>query len=231
VKGSIEDLEQALSLAPEHLSWYQLTLEPDTPFYRHPPPLPEEDSIAEIERRGQDRLREAGFQRYEVSAYARPGRKCRHNCNYWEFGDYLGLGAGAHSKISLSERLILCQAKRQHPSAYIRAAGTAHCIETEYELTAENRIMEFMMNALRLTQGFTSELFTARTGLPLSALSRPLTLAGQHGLLAVEPDRMHPTAEGLVLGRAIAVLLPRAEVAITTEKPFRSDCCGFRVPD
>ncbi|MGH8659154.1 MAG: radical SAM family heme chaperone HemW, partial [Gammaproteobacteria bacterium] len=178
VEGSIEDVEQALALAPEHLSWYQLTLEPNTRFHHHPPHLPDEDIIAEIEQRGQEGLRDAGFQHYEVSAYARPGLQCRHNRNYWEFGDYLGLGAAAHSKISLPEKcVILRQAKRRQPGAYIDAAGTPDSIDTQYELTAEHLIMEFMMNALRLTQGFRKELFTARTGLPLSVLNPALTLA------------------------------------------------------
>ncbi|MGH8644496.1 MAG: radical SAM family heme chaperone HemW [Gammaproteobacteria bacterium] len=197
VEGSIEDVEQALALAPEHLSWYQLTLEPNTRFHHHPPHLPDEDIIAEIEQRGQEGLRDAGFQHYEVSAYARPGLQCRHNRNYWEFGDYLGLGAAAHSKISLPEKcVILRQAKRRQPGAYIDAAGTPDSIDTQYELTAEHLIMEFMMNALRLTQGFRKELFTARTGLPLSVLNPALTLARRRGLLAVEPERMQATPRG-----------------------------------
>ena len=197
VEGSIEDMEQALALAPEHFSWYQLTLEPNTPFYHRPPPLPHEDIIADVEQRGRDRLRDAGFQHYEVSAYAKPGLQCRHNRNYWEFGDYLGLGAGAHSKITLpKKRVILRQAKRRQPGAYIDAAGTPDSIETEYALMAEDLTIEFMMNALRLTQGFASELFTARTGLPLSVLNPALNLARQRGLLAVGPERMQATAKG-----------------------------------
>jgi len=197
IEGSLEDLEQALALAPEHLSWYQLTLEPNTPFFRHPPPLPDEDIIADIEQRGRGRLREAGFQRYEISAYARPGLQCGHNRNYWEFGDYLGLGAGAHSKISLPrKRVILRQARRRQPSAYIDAAGTSGSIERQSELRAEDLIMEFMMNALRLTQGFMKELFTDRTGLPLSVLNPALSLARQRRLLAVEPERIQATARG-----------------------------------
>ncbi|MGH8579786.1 MAG: radical SAM family heme chaperone HemW [Gammaproteobacteria bacterium] len=219
VEGSIEDVEHALALAPEHLSWYQLTLEPNTPFYRQPPPLPDEDIIAEIEQRGWERLRDSGFQHYEVSAYAKPGLQCRHNRNYWEFGDYLGLGAGAHGKISLPEkRVILRQGKRQ-PSAYIKAAGTPDSIETQYELTAEDLIVEFMMNALRLTQGFTKELFTARTGLPLGVLNPALDLARQRGLLAVESERMQATAKGrLFLDNLLQFFYPEPGQGIDTQR-------------
>jgi len=164
--AALDDLEQAIALRPAHLSWYQLTLEPNTRFHRFPPQLPDPDLIADMQAAGQARLADAGYTRYEVSAYAQDGRRCRHNLNYWEFGDYLGIGAGAHQKrtdpaagqVERSWRL-------RHPRAYMEAEDR---VGDRRILAPEELVFEYMLNALRLTEGFALEDFTARTGLPWS---------------------------------------------------------------
>ncbi len=191
---ALRDLASVLALAPEHLSWYQLTLEPGTAFGRRPPRLPSHDRIAEDTEAGVALLENAGFARYEVSAYARPQRMSRHNLNYWEFGDYLGIGAGAHGKLTTAEG-ILRTVKRRHPSGYQKAAGTAAARTTELSQGAV-LITEFMLNASRLTGGFARALFSARTGLPPTLLEAGIAAAAARGWLSASADHLQPTALG-----------------------------------
>ena len=197
VRGALADLEAALALAPEHLSWYQLTIEPNTAFAVAPPHLPDEDAAAEIQDAGIARLAEAGYARYEVSAYARPGRRCRHNLNYWEFGDYLGIGAGAHGKLTLPDGRVLRRHKPRHPAAYLAEAGSAAGIAGEQALGPDDLDVEFAMNALRLADGVPLALYAERTGLDLRRLAAPIARALALGLLAADPDRLAPTPLGL----------------------------------
>ena len=191
---ALRDLERVIALAPEHLSWYQLTLEPGTAFGRRPPRLPSHDRIAEDTEAGVALLADAGFARYEVSAYARAGRVARHNLNYWEFGDYLGIGAGAHGKLTTAEG-ILRTVKRRHPSGYQKAAGTAAGRTSELS-QGGLLITEFMLNAARLSGGFARALFSARTGLPAVLLEPGIAAATARGWLAASPDHLQPTALG-----------------------------------
>lgn len=193
---ALADLQQALDLAPEHLSWYHLTLEPNTAFAARPPPgLPDEDAAWAIAEAGLARLQQAGLQHYEVSAHARPGEASRHNLNYWQFGDYLGIGAGAHGKLSLSDGRILRTAKRRNPTAYQQQAGDRARLERCEEVPADQRLFEFMLGALRLREGVASTLLLQRTG--LTAESQPaIAQARQRGLLLDDPDRLAPTELG-----------------------------------
>ncbi len=191
---ALRDLERVIALAPEHLSWYQLTLEPGTAFGRRPPRLPPHERIAEEAEIGVTLLADAGFTRYEVSAYARPQREARHNLNYWKFGDYLGIGAGAHGKLTAREG-ILRTVKRRHPSAYQREAGTLAARTIEIS-TGPMLVTEFILNALRLTSGFSRALFKSRTGLPAAALDAGIAAATVRGWLVEEGDHLQPTALG-----------------------------------
>ena len=196
-QGSEGDLERAIALEPEHLSWYQLTIEPNTAFGRRAPALPDDDEIAAIQDRGLERLERAGYARYEISAYALAGRECRHNLNYWEFGDYLGIGAGAHGKITEPDGGILRTMKRRNPLSYLRAAGGTQAGTLEQVRAAEHRILEFALNALRLTRGFGYELFEERTGLPRAMLQAPVGEALQAGLAEVSGGRVRASPKGL----------------------------------
>ncbi|WP_049722800.1 radical SAM family heme chaperone HemW [Gilvimarinus polysaccharolyticus] len=175
LNAAMADLDTALGFNPEHLSWYQLTIEPNTVFYSAPPTLPIEDTLADIQDAGHERLTTAGFDRYEVSAYAR-GPQARHNLNYWQFGDYLGIGAGAHSKITQPQQsLIFRQWKTRQPERYLSAANSPARFTNPYiagreELTHAMLPLEFLLNALRLTDGCPSDYFTHRTGLTTEAL-------------------------------------------------------------
>ncbi|MEO7558434.1 MAG: radical SAM family heme chaperone HemW [Gammaproteobacteria bacterium] len=194
---ALDDLNTALALEPTHLSHYQLTLEPNTWFHRHPPALPDDDVSFEMQGQCQERLAERGFPHYEVSAYAQPGRACRHNVNYWEFGDYLGIGAGAHSKITdASQQGITRMWKQKQPQAYLNSAGNPACIGEETALSTNDAAFEFMLNALRLNGGFATHLFTERTGLPLSCIEQPLRQAEQRGLIECEASTIRPTEPG-----------------------------------
>ncbi|MEW5770421.1 MAG: radical SAM family heme chaperone HemW [Pseudomonadota bacterium] len=190
------DLETAIALGPGHLSAYHLTLEPNTPFAAAPPPLPDDDLAADMQLMVEETLGAAGYGHYETSAFARPGRQCRHNLNYWTFGDYLGIGAGAHGKLSFHDR-IERQARVKHPRAYMEGveSGHGHVAETR-RLTREERAFEFMMNALRLTGGFELALFGARTGLAPSALNSGLGRAAAMGLVERDLHRVTPTERG-----------------------------------
>lgn len=192
------DLERAFALQPAHISHYQLTLEPNTVFFARPPQgIPDEDTSWEIQERCQARLAEAGYVQYEVSAYARPGQQCAHNLNYWGYGDYLGLGAGAHGKLTLgNEQTILRRWKHKHPQHYLAHAGTAQAIGGDERIAPERRPFEFMLNALRLNGGFWLADFCARTGLDEADIAAPLDEAIARGWLVRNGDWLAPSALG-----------------------------------
>ncbi len=189
------DLDTALGFAPPHLSLYHLTLEPNTVFAKYPPELPDDDASAVMQQHIADRMAAAGYEHYEVSAFARPGRRARHNLNYWEFGDYLGIGAGAHSKLSFPHRVIR-QARYKQPATYMHQAIAGNAIHEEHEVGREEMGFEFMLNALRLTDGFESRLFMERTGLPLQLIEPGLQQAEAKGLLQADHQRIRPTELG-----------------------------------
>ena len=179
---ALADLRAACELAPEHLSYYQLTLEPNTEFAAHPPLLPDDEAAWDMQQAGQALLAGQGYAQYEVSAYARPGRQCRHNRNYWEFGDYLGIGAGAHGKRSGAGGIVR-RARHKHPRAYLEGAGGAAAVQEDERVAAAELPFEFAMNALRLNEGFALAAFERRTGLAAGVLDAPLNQARQKGLI------------------------------------------------
>ena len=189
------DLTTALALGPGHLSCYHLTLEPNTAFAANPPQVPDPDASADMQDRIEARLGEAGYRHYETSAFAKPGRECRHNLNYWAFGDYLGIGAGAHGKLSSHEGIVR-EARPKHPAAYLAAHLQGNFIAERRSLGAAELPFEFMMNALRLNQGFPRHLFTERTGLPFEAAEPGLLKARQQGLIEIDGDTIRPTTRG-----------------------------------
>jgi oxygen-independent coproporphyrinogen-3 oxidase len=190
------DVAAAIASGTSHLSCYQLTLEPNTVFHRYPPVLPRDETLARIEEHLLDALAGAGFERYEVSAYARSGAQCRHNLNYWRFGDYLGVGAGAHSKFTADGRAWR-ETRARVPASYMRRAGMGTAVAETRELAGADRAFEFLLNALRLTRGFTRSLFETRTGLPASIIAEPLERTFARGLLESDGDWIRAT----VLGR------------------------------
>ena len=206
------DLRQAIALAPTHISYYQLTLEPNTWFYNHPPSLPDDEHLADIEEAGQTLLAIAGYAQYEVSAYARPGQRCAHNLNYWEYGDYLGIGAGAHGKITLpAEQRILRRARIKNPRDYQLHAGTPTAYSEEQPKPLE-AAFEFMLNALRLQHGFAPHLFLERTGLPLGRIQDAMQCAESQGLLDWNIQNIRPTPQGWrYLNDLMQVFLPENE--------------------
>lgn len=189
---AIRDLETALAYEPPHLSWYQLTLEPNTEFYSRPPALPDDDRLWQIYQSGATFLHGQGYRDYEVSAWCREARRSRHNLNYWTFGDYLALGAGAHGKVSHSDGRVLRYWKTRQPDAYLRRIGSRTAGSAE--ITPEERPLEFMMNALRLTEGVDETLFFQRTGLPLAVVGVKLEQLRREGLL--EAGRLQATDLG-----------------------------------
>lgn len=192
---ALRDVHTALSFAPQHLSCYHLTLEPNTLFQRDPPSLPDDDASSDMQQRIEALLASGGYQHYETSAFAQPGQRARHNLNYWQFGDYLGIGAGAHSKLSFHDR-VLRQVRHRQPQAYLNAAAQGAPVLEEHEVPRGELAFEFMMNALRLNEGFDSALFQERTGLPLFALRRELDEAVRRGLLVRDHQRIAPTRLG-----------------------------------
>lgn len=189
------DLETALAAAPPHLSLYQLTLEPNTVFAKYPPELPDEDTAAAMQDAIAERTAAAGYRHYEVSAYAQPGRAARHNLNYWQFGDYLGIGAGAHGKLSFPER-ILRQVRFRNPRAYLEHAARGEFVAEAVEVDVAELPFEFMLNALRLAEGVPTGLFAERTGLPITAIQAGLARAEARGLIEADPLRIQPTELG-----------------------------------
>lgn len=191
------DIETACSNGITHISAYHLTLEPNTLFYRFPPKLPDDEQAAAMQEMIEQTATSYQYRHYETSAFAQAGKESRHNMNYWLFGDYLGIGAGAHSKISFADKIVR-QMRYKHPKEYLAKAQTsASLIQTQQELTVADRSFEFMMNALRLSGGFDTPLFQERTGLPLAAVQQQLDEAEQRGLLVHDRLRIKPT----VLGR------------------------------
>ncbi|NLW95856.1 MAG: radical SAM family heme chaperone HemW [Xanthomonadaceae bacterium] len=208
---ALHDLERAIALGPAHLSHYQLTLEPNTVFAARPPQdLPDEDHAWEMQEACQARLADAGYAQYEVSAYARPGRQCAHNLNYWRYGDYLGIGAGAHGKLTLgATQQVLRRWKARHPAAWQAAAGSAAAIGGEEYVAPQQRPFEFMLNALRLVEGFSLAAFQARCGLPVEAIAAPLEEAVARGWLEHNGERVVPTALGRRFNNdVVALFLP-----------------------
>jgi oxygen-independent coproporphyrinogen-3 oxidase len=209
------DLDVALACAPPHLSVYHLTLEPNTAFARRPPPgLPDDDTAAAMLDSIVARTAAAGLQRYEVSAFARPGHRCAHNLNYWHFGDYLGIGAGAHGKLSFPHRVVR-QVRWREPAAYMTNALAGTAVSNEQEVARGALAFEFMLNALRLREGFDLALFVERTGLPTSALDAALAEAQRGGLIEIDAaqacPRVRPTARGFdFLSDLQALFLPPA---------------------
>jgi putative oxygen-independent coproporphyrinogen III oxidase len=192
---SIADLEMALSFEPNHLSLYHLTLEPNTYFAKFPPVIPDDDLSAEMQEQIQARMANAGYRHYEVSAFAKPGNESRHNLNYWNFGDYLGVGAGAHSKLSFPHRIVR-QVRHKQPKAFMDSALKGDAIQENYEITKDELGFEFMLNALRLNQGFDTSLFFERTGLVLNSIEQQLLEAEKKGLLYRDHLRIAPTDLG-----------------------------------
>jgi oxygen-independent coproporphyrinogen-3 oxidase len=205
---ALADIRMACALAPAHISYYQLTLEPGTVFHSRPPPLPDEDAAWSMQAEGQQMLAAHGFEQYEVSAYARPGAQCRHNLNYWQFGDYVGLGAGAHGKLTsaLPDRILRTEKPKQ-PRDYqtrvgeSRGHGTSRGLGTQAvgerrHIAVADLPFEFMLNALRLNAGFAAGDFEQRTGLALGSVAPALTRAGERGLLERSGERWRPTELG-----------------------------------
>lgn len=190
-----KDLTTALSYSPPHLSLYHLTIEPNTVFAKFPPTVPDDDLSAAMQEMIEEQTALAGYQHYEVSAFAQPGRRARHNLNYWEFGDYLGIGAGAHSKLSFPHRVVR-QARYKQPATYLQHAAAGNAVFEEAEISREALGFEFMLNALRLTGGFESRLFAERTGLPLTTVDKALAEAESRGLLTSDHRVIQPTELG-----------------------------------
>jgi len=189
------DLQTALSFAPPHLSMYHLTMEPNTVFAKYPPALPDDDLSADMQDMILEATARAGYQHYEVSAYAQPGHRAKHNLNYWQFGDYLGIGAGAHSKISFPHR-VLRQARYKQPGSFIEAAKRGNPVQEEHEIGRGEMGFEFMLNALRLTDGFDPNLFGERTGMNIGAITKALNEAEAKGLLYRDYKLIRPTELG-----------------------------------
>jgi len=202
------DIDTAASFGTRHLSAYQLTLEPNTLFHRHPPPLPEDELAADMQDMIEARLAGGGYVNYETSAFAQPGQECRHNLNYWRFGDYLGIGAGAHSKLSFPAR-ILRQARYKQPREYMQRVAAGAPVQEEHLLSRRDLGFEFMMNALRLAGGFEVALFAERAGLPISAVEQPLREAVRRGLITRDHLRIAPTKRGQrFLNDLLQLILP-----------------------
>ena len=202
------DIDSALSYGTHHLSIYHLTLEPNTLFHRFPPKLPDDDVAADMQQMITQKLAGAGYGHYETSAFAKPGWECRHNLNYWRFGDYLGIGAGAHGKISFPDR-ITREARYKQPNTFMDNALVGAAIQEEKLVPRGELPFEFMLNALRLTNGFAVSLFTERTGLPITAINRQLDLAEERGLIKRDINHMQPTEKGqLFLNDLLEIFLP-----------------------
>jgi oxygen-independent coproporphyrinogen-3 oxidase len=194
---ALADLRTAAALQPAHISWYELTIEPNTWFHRHPPAQPGDELLWDMQTAGRELLAAAGYARYEISAYALPGRECRHNLNYWQFGDYLGIGAGAHGKLTAAATQTITRvAKTRHPQRYLDNAHSARRIGSRTLLTAADAILEFAMNALRLDRGFSMAGFTAATGLPATAIQQAVSQATDQGLLSTADSVVTVTPHG-----------------------------------
>ncbi|MEX0951816.1 MAG: radical SAM family heme chaperone HemW [Gammaproteobacteria bacterium] len=194
---ALQDLRTAIDLQPAHISWYQLTIEPNTVFYSKPPVLPPDDDLWDMQQQGRALMRRHGYRQYEVSAYARAGERCRHNLNYWRFGDYLGLGAGAHGKLTdIEHGRITRTARHRLPAAYMQHAGTSKAVVVQRVLADTDRSFEFMLNALRLNDGATLKQFEQRTGLSAQTIQTTCASLQAKGLLKQQTQRLCTTATG-----------------------------------
>lgn len=207
---ALKDVEAALAFAPTHFSWYQLTIEPNTVFYRQQPTLPTDDTLWEMQTAGQALLQSKGYAQYEVSAYSLPNQQCLHNLNYWEFGDYLGLGAGAHSKLTdVHTGKVIRYAQVKQPQSYLIAAKHPENLSWGTKLTEQDLIFEFMLNALRLSDGVPVKLFTEHTGITFSHIEPILKQAQQQDLLLTDTNTICPTEKGKrYLNNLISLFLP-----------------------
>jgi len=204
-----QDLSRALAFKPPHLSVYHLTIEPNTMFALNPPVVPDDDLASDMLDLLTARTGSLGMERYEVSAYARPGHRCAHNLNYWQFGDYLGIGAGAHSKLSFAHR-ILRQVRWREPAAFMSHAVQGNAVSNENEVKRSELPFEYMLNALRLRDGVELLRFSERTGLPLSSIKAGLEQGRERGLLEADPALLRPTARGFdFLSDLQALFLPK----------------------
>ena len=205
---ALADIEAALEFAPPHLSAYHLTLEPNTYFHRYPPKLPDDDATAQMQEAIEARLASAGYRHYETSAFALPGRQARHNMNYWTFADYLGIGAGAHSKISFPDR-IARQVRYKQPKQYMETAAAGNAIQEQHDVAVAEIGFEFMMNALRLTGGFPLALFEERAGMALTSVLARLDVAEKRGFIVRDHQRVTPTGQGQhFLNDLLQIFLP-----------------------
>ena len=195
LEQALQDVEQGLSYNTGHLSWYQLTIEPNTVFYKQRPPLPDDDAIADIADEGEHFITQSGLKRYEVSAFATTGQECRHNVNYWRFGDYFGIGAGAHGKLSHNGQVIRT-AKQRMPDTYLQASSRAARLAVEDALDQEQLISEFMLNALRLREGVETSLFQQSTGLAPKCMHNTWRRLQAQGLMVEGDDRLQTTELG-----------------------------------
>ena len=192
---AVADIGTAIGFSPAHVSAYHLTIEPNTLFHRQPPALPDDEVSADMQQAIETRLADAGYRHYETSAFAQPGREARHNLNYWTFGDYLGIGAGAHGKLSFADR-VLRQMRYKQPREYMEKAEAGMAVQQEQKVPVDDLPFEFAMNALRLIEGFELSLFTARTGMPLHWLRKDLQEAESRGLIERDHLRLRPTLKG-----------------------------------
>jgi len=195
VAQALSDVDAAIASGAPHVSAYHLTIEPNTYFHRHPPVVPDDDSAAEMQAGIEARLADAGFANYETSAFARPTKQARHNLNYWRFGDYLGIGAGAHGKLSLRDR-IFRQTRHRHPREYMDRALAGNAVQAEQDVAPADRPFEFLMNTLRLTAGFDVSMFLDRTGLPITRVAAELDEAERRGLVERDHLSVRPTERG-----------------------------------
>ncbi|MBD3671669.1 MAG: radical SAM family heme chaperone HemW [Gammaproteobacteria bacterium] len=210
VESAMQELRALLEFEPEHVSYYQLTLEPNTLFYKHPPVLPEEDEVDDIHLAGMEQLASRGYGRYEISAFARNKQDCAHNINYWAYGDYLGIGAGAHSKISSpGAESIRRMVKQKHPQRYMQAAGTVENLMQDFEVGMADRPFEFMMNAMRMPQGVERESFTQRTAIDWQGVAHIVAAAVEAGQMEIDTHTIQPSESGIrFLNDLIARFLP-----------------------
>ena len=197
---ALKDAQTACDFGPAHLSFYHLTLEPNTPFHRTPPSLPDDDTSAEMQEAIEELLAKNGYEHYETSGFAKKGQRCRHNLNYWQFGDYLGIGAGAHSKLSFHDKIVR-QSRHKHPNRYLEKAPLGQAVDNEWAINADELGFEFMMNTLRLTEGFEIGLFQQRTGLPISAVETAVKQAKAKGLLEISGEYNREIIKPTLLGQ------------------------------
>ncbi len=195
LEHALQDARQALALNPDHLSFYHLTLEPNTPFHRTPPSLPDDDVSADMQEQIEALLAKHGYEHYETSGFCKPKSQSRHNLNYWQFGDYLGIGAGAHSKLSYHDK-VTRETRHKHPKAFMENAENGNVVDNSWHIAQADLGFEFMMNALRLSDGVEVSLFQQRTGLSLQAIQTGLTKATQKGLITQDLKRIKPTLLG-----------------------------------